>query len=101
MEGSDRAAAEVKQRSVPAYWIIGLFVFANTMICYFDRVNFSVAAPTIMKLFHWDMGILGLAMSMFGSGISSRRFPQDFLATGSAEGKFSQPGAWDGPSLRY
>lgn len=52
MEPSDRVAAEVKQRSVPAYWIIGLFVFANTMICYFDRVNFSVAAPTIMKLFH-------------------------------------------------
>jgi len=35
---------DVRQRSVPVYWIIGLFVFVNTMICYFDRVNFSVAA---------------------------------------------------------
>ncbi len=45
MDPSGRVAAEVKQPPIPAYWIIGLFVFANTMICYFDRVNFSVAAP--------------------------------------------------------
>jgi hypothetical protein len=49
LKPSDRIAVEAKQRSVPTYWIIGFFVFANTMICYFDRVNFSVAAPTIMK----------------------------------------------------
>jgi ACS family glucarate transporter-like MFS transporter len=79
MEPSDRVAAEAKQRSVPTYWIIGLFVFANTMICYFDRVNFSVAAPTIMKLFHWDMGILGLAMSMFGVGYILTQIPAGLL----------------------
>ena len=79
MERSDRGAAEVKQRSVPAYWIIGLFVFVNTMICYFDRVNFSVAAPTIMKLFHWDMGVLGLAMSMFGVGYILTQIPAGLL----------------------
>jgi hypothetical protein len=79
MERSDRAAAEVRQRSVPVYWIIGLLVFANTMICYFDRVNFSVAAPTIMKLFHWDMGILGLAMSMFGVGYILTQIPAGLL----------------------
>src|SRR5512137_289769 len=80
MEPPDRAAAEVKQRRVPTYWIIGLLVFANTMICYFDRVNFSVAAPTIMKLFHWDMGILGLAMSMFGVGYILTQIPAGLLA---------------------
>ena len=75
MERSDCVAAEVKQRFVPTYWIIGFFVFANTMICYFDRVNFSVAAPTIMRLFHWDMGVLGLAMSMFGVGYILTQIP--------------------------
>ncbi len=75
MEISDRVAAGAKQRFVPAYWIIGLFIFMNTMICYFDRVNFSVAAPTIMKLFHWDMGIFGLAMSMFGVGYILTQIP--------------------------
>ncbi len=77
---SDHVSAETKQRSVPTYWIIGLFIFVNTMICYFDRVNFSVAAPTIMKLFHWDMGILGLAMSMFGVGYILTQIPAGLLA---------------------
>ncbi len=80
MEISDRIETGAKQRVVPAYWIIGLFVFVNTMICYFDRVNFSVAAPTIMKLFHWDMGILGLAMSMFGVGYILTQIPAGLLA---------------------
>ena len=80
MERSDHIAAEGKQRSIPVYWIIGLFVFANTMICYFDRVNFSVAAPTIMKLFHWDMGILGLAMSMFWVGYILTQIPAGLLS---------------------
>ncbi len=71
---------EVKYRSFPAYWIIGFFVFANTMICYFDRVNFSVAAPTLMKHFRWDMGVLGLAMSMFGVGYILTQIPAGLLS---------------------
>jgi len=43
------SAVEVKRRPIPTYWIIGVFVFVNTMICYFDRVNFSVAAPMIIR----------------------------------------------------
>lgn len=39
MEHPDRVDVEVRQGRVPTYWIIGLLVFANTMICYFDRVN--------------------------------------------------------------
>ena len=69
----------VKQRSVPVYWIIGLFVFVNTMICYFDRINFSVAAPEIMKHFNWDMGIIGLVMSMFGVGYILTQIPAGLL----------------------
>jgi MFS transporter, ACS family, glucarate transporter len=73
-------AAEGKGRSVPTYWIIGIFIFLNTMICYFDRVNFSVAAPTIMKHFNWDMGVLGLAMSMFGVGYILTQIPAGLLS---------------------
>jgi len=73
------SAAEVKRRPIPTYWIIGLFIFVNTMICYFDRVNFSVAAPTIMKHFNWDMGVLGLAMSMFGVGYIFTQIPAGLL----------------------
>ncbi len=80
MEQSNHAAAIKKGHSVPAYWIVGVLIFVNTMICYFDRVNFSVAAPTIMKLFHWDMGILGLAMSMFGVGYILTQIPAGLLA---------------------
>jgi sugar phosphate permease len=73
-------AADGKGRSVPTYWIIGIFIFVNTMICYFDRVNFSVAAPTIMEHFNWDMGVLGLAMSMFGVGYILTQIPAGLLS---------------------
>jgi MFS transporter, ACS family, glucarate transporter len=68
-------AEKLRRKPVPAYWTIGIFIFVNTMICYFDRVNFSVAAPTIMKHFNWDMGVLGLAMSMFGVGYILTQIP--------------------------
>jgi sugar phosphate permease len=80
MKQPEQITKEVKQRFIPTYWIIGFLIFANTMICYFDRVNFSVAAPTIMKLFHWDMGILGLAMSMFGVGYIFTQIPAGLLS---------------------
>ncbi|MBM4325376.1 MAG: MFS transporter [Deltaproteobacteria bacterium] len=80
MKQPEQITKEVKQRFIPTYWVIGLLIFANTMICYFDRVNFSVAAPTIMKLFHWDMGILGLAMSMFGVGYIFTQIPAGLLS---------------------
>lgn len=72
--------AAVKPRALAAYWIIGFFIFLNTMICYFDRVNFSVAAPTIMKYFDWDMGIMGVAMSMFGVGYILTQIPAGLLS---------------------
>jgi len=79
MTDSQRAEGS-KRKPVPAYWVIGIFVFLNTMICYFDRVNFSVAAPVIMKHFNWDMGVLGLAMSMFGIGYILTQIPAGLLS---------------------
>jgi ACS family glucarate transporter-like MFS transporter len=68
------------RRGIPVYWAIGLFIFVNTMICYFDRVIFSVAAPTIMKHFHWDLGVMGMAMSMFGVGYILTQIPAGLLS---------------------
>jgi ACS family glucarate transporter-like MFS transporter len=68
------------RRILPVYWVIGLFVFINTMICYFDRVIFSVAAPTIMRHFNWDIGIMGMAMSMFGVGYLLTQIPAGLLS---------------------
>jgi MFS family permease len=68
------------RRTLPVYWTIGLFIFVNTIICYFDRVIFSVAAPAIMKYFAWDMGIMGMAMSMFGVGYILTQIPAGLLS---------------------
>ncbi len=69
-----------KKRLLPAYWTIGFFIFINTMICYFDRVIFSVTAPAIMKYFNWDLGIMGIAMSMFGVGYILTQIPAGLLS---------------------
>jgi MFS family permease len=68
------------RRTIPIYWTIGLFIFVNTMICYFDRVIFSVAAPAIMKHFSWDLGVMGMTMSMFGVGYILTQIPAGLLS---------------------
>jgi ACS family glucarate transporter-like MFS transporter len=40
------------------FWI-AIFLFFNLLINYIDRVNLSVAAPAIMKQFHWDAAQMG------------------------------------------
>jgi ACS family glucarate transporter-like MFS transporter len=40
------------------FWI-AIFLFFNLLINYIDRVNLSVAAPAIMKHFHWDAAQMG------------------------------------------
>jgi len=62
------------------YYVIGLMIFTNTLILYFDRVNISIVAPTMMKTFDWDMGVMGLVMSMFGVGYILTQLPGGFLA---------------------
>lgn len=75
-----RGTRTTSRHILPVYWIIGLFIFVNTMICYFDRVIFSVAAPTIMGHFNWDKGIMGMAMSMFGVGYILTQIPAGLLS---------------------
>ena len=40
------------------FWIIA-FLFFNMFINYMDRINLSVAAPTIAKTFGWDPATMG------------------------------------------
>lgn len=62
------------------YQVIGILIFLNTLIVYFDRVNISIVAPTMMKFFHWDMGVMGLTMSMFGVGYILTQIPGGYFA---------------------
>ncbi len=42
-----------------------MFLFFNGVINYIDRINLSVAAPTIAKEFNWDPGTMGMIFSAF------------------------------------
>jgi ACS family D-galactonate transporter-like MFS transporter len=44
---------------------IVVFLFFNVAINYMDRVNLSVAAPTIAKQFHWDAAQMGWVFSAY------------------------------------
>jgi Major Facilitator Superfamily len=42
---------------------IAVFLFFNLLINYIDRVNLSVAAPSLVRDFHWDAARLGWVFS--------------------------------------
>jgi sugar phosphate permease len=42
---------------------IAVFLFFNLLINYIDRVNLSVAAPALVKYFHWDPARMGWVLS--------------------------------------
>jgi sugar phosphate permease len=44
---------------------IAVFLFFNLLINYIDRVNLSVAAPVLMKQFHWDAARMGWVFSAY------------------------------------
>lgn len=75
-----RIVVEKTKLRFRVYRVIGILIFINTLIVYFDRVNISIVAPTMMKYFHWDMGVMGLAMSMFGVGYILTQIPGGYLA---------------------
>ncbi len=65
---TDTPTTMPKQVSAPAYtkslWAGGrfsiiAFLFFNMFINYMDRINLSVAAPTIAKTFGWDAATMG------------------------------------------
>jgi sugar phosphate permease len=44
---------------------IAIFLFFNLLINYIDRVNLSVAAPALVKQFHWDAARMGWVFSAY------------------------------------
>lgn len=74
------SAAETPAPRIRVYYVMGLLIFINTLIVYFVRVNISVVAPEMMKSLGWDIGIMGLAMSMFGVGYMITQVPGGVLA---------------------
>src|ERR1019366_10472769 len=44
---------------------VAIFLFFNLFINYMDRINLSVAAPTIANEFAWNPGTMGLIFSAF------------------------------------
>jgi ACS family glucarate transporter-like MFS transporter len=68
------SAPTSKQVSAPAgagslwtgkrFYIVA-FLFFNMFINYMDRINLSVAAPIISKMFKWDPGVMGWVFSCY------------------------------------
>lgn len=44
---------------------VAVFLFFNLLINYIDRVNLSVAAPALVKEFHWDAARMGWVFSAY------------------------------------
>jgi len=70
----DATTAMPKQMSAPAYskslwtgkrFYIVAFLFFNMFINYMDRINLSVAAPTISRMFKWDSATMGWIFSCY------------------------------------
>jgi ACS family glucarate transporter-like MFS transporter len=71
---TDSSTSMPKQMSAPAYtrslwtgkrFYIVVFLFFNMFINYMDRINLSVAAPTISKIFKWDSATMGWIFSCY------------------------------------
>jgi len=71
-------------------WVMATLIFLITFISYMDRVNLSVATPTIMKEFGFtkvDMGFLqtafftGYALMQVPGGMMAEYFGQRFTST--------------------
>jgi len=79
MKEPDRVVGSLKPR-IRVYPVIGFLIFTNTLIVYFVRVNIAIVAPEMMMTFGWDIGIVGIAMSMFGLGYMITQVPGGLLA---------------------
>ena len=64
------------------------WLFAVVLISYFDRVNFSVSAPLIMKEFNLGAAFMGIIMSAFNIGYAVFNFYGGFLAEKYSARKF-------------
>ena len=61
-------------------WVVLGWLFIIYMLAYFDRVNFSMAAPILMKEMALSSTQLGLVMSGFTIGYTMLNFPAGFIA---------------------
>jgi ACS family D-galactonate transporter-like MFS transporter len=57
-----------------------LVVWAMQFVNYFDRINISVAGPTMMKALSIDPGQFGMILAAFTLGYATMQIPGGFLA---------------------
>ncbi len=69
-------------------WEMLFWLFVVVLISYFDRVNFSVSAPLIMKEFNLGAALMGMIMSAFNIGYTVFNFYGGFLAEKYSARKF-------------
>ena len=69
-------------------WEMLSWIFIVVLISYFDRVNFSVSAPLIMKEFGIGAALMGIVMSGFNIGYTLLNFCGGFLAEKYSARKF-------------
>jgi sugar phosphate permease len=62
-------------------WEMLFWLFLITLVSYFDRVNFAVAAPVIMKELAIDVALMGIIMSGFNIGYTIMNFAGGVLAS--------------------
>src|SRR3954447_13513123 len=72
----------IPKRSITGRWLpwpkrvdISLLAFAAMVIAYCDRVNLSVAAPSIMREYRWDTSQMGWVLSGFFMGYTLFMIP--------------------------
>ena len=59
---------------------VALLAFVALVIAYCDRVNISVAAPSMMREYGWDTAGMGWALSGFFAGYALMMIPAGMLA---------------------
>ena len=69
-------------------WEVIFWIFLVTMLSYFDRFNFSVSAPLIMKELAIDVALMGIIMSGFNIGYTIMNFSGGYLAQRYSARKF-------------
>jgi sugar phosphate permease len=62
-------------------WFAVFMVSLAITINYLDRVNFSVATPTMMEYFGLTAGQMGVLMSAFPASLADGGFPFVFTGT--------------------
>jgi sugar phosphate permease len=72
--------AASKQGLIPVRWWIAILLFLSYVVWYMDRVNISIAGPSMMKHFNWSAAEFGLVQSAFFIGYVFTQIPGGWLA---------------------